>query len=163
MKRSEIKKVIVEQREEIDYILENENIIQRELSVKDALAYPNIAVVTGPRRTGKSFLSILTVIDQKFGYINFDDERINLDSSELNTVLECFYELYGDVDYLVFDEIKDVPGWELFINRLRRTKRIIITGSNSKLLSRELSTHLTGRYIDYTLFPFTAGNLPIQS
>lgn len=155
MKRNEIKEVILEQREEIDQIMKNEKIIERELCIKDSLKYPNIVVVTGPRRAGKSFLSILTVIDQKFAYLNFDDERIKLDSSELNTILECFYELYGDIDYLVFDEIQNIPGWELFINRLRRTKKVIITGSNSKLLSQELSTHLTGRHVDYTLFPFS--------
>ena len=155
MTGNELKQVILEQREEFDQIMENEKIIQRELSIKDALASPNTVVITGPRRAGKSFLSILTVRDKKYGYLDFDDERLSLEQHQLNNVLEAFYELYGDLDYLVFDEIQDTPGWELFINRLRRTKRIIITGSNSKLLSRELATHLTGRHIDYTLFPFS--------
>lgn len=155
MTGNELKQVIVEQREEIEQIMEKEKIIQRELSIKDALASPNTVVITGPRRAGKSFLSILTVRDKKYGYLNFDDERLSIEQHQLNNVLEAFYELYGDLDYLVFDEIQDIPGWELFINRLRRTKRIIITGSNSKLLSRELATHLTGRHIDYTLYPFS--------
>ena len=67
MKQNEIKKVILEQREEIEQILETEKIIERELCIKDALKYPNIVVVTGPRRAGKSFLSILTMTDQTFG------------------------------------------------------------------------------------------------
>ena len=69
--------------------------------------------------------------------------------------MESFYELYGDVEYVILDEVQNVSGWELFANRLRRSKKVILTGSNSKLLSGELSTHLTGRHIDITLFPFS--------
>lgn len=53
------------------------------------------------------------------------------------------------------DEIQNIPRWELFLTRLRETKKIIITGSNSKLLSGELATHLMGRHTDFTLFPFS--------
>jgi len=74
-------------------------------------------------------------------------------------VLQAFYELYGDVDYIILDEPQNVEGWELFANRLRRTKRVIITGSNSKLLSGELVTHLTGRHIDFTLTPLALENI----
>ena len=69
-------------------------------------------------------------------YINFDDERLaGLKSDDLNKILESFYELYEDIDYIILDEIQNVDNWELFVNRLRRTKKIILTGSNSKLLS----------------------------
>ncbi|AWR98697.1 AAA family ATPase [Metallosphaera hakonensis JCM 8857 = DSM 7519] len=58
--------------------------------------------------------------------------------------------------YLLLDEIQNVNGWEPFVSRLRREgKRVIVTGSNSKLLSEELSTSLTGRHVDYLLFPFS--------
>jgi len=71
-------------------------------------------------------------------------------------VLQAFYELYGtDLEYLILDEIQNIPGWELFANRMRRTKKVIITGSNARLLSGELATHLTGRYIDFVLYPFS--------
>jgi len=91
-----------------------------------------------------------------FGYINFDDERLyGVKAKDLDLVLQAFYELYGDVDYIILDEPQNVEGWELFANRLRRTKRVIIIGSNSKLLSGELATHLTGRHIDFTLTPFS--------
>ena len=63
--------------------------------------------------------------------------------------------MYGDVEYIILDEIQNIKNWELFVNRLRRTKKVILTGSNSKLLSGELSTHLTGRYLDLELFPFS--------
>jgi len=60
------------------------------------------------------------------------------------------------VDYFLFDEIHNFIGWEKFVTRLREEgKRIIVTGSNSKMLSGELSTYLTGRYISFTLFPFS--------
>ncbi|MDT7907472.1 MAG: ATP-binding protein [Candidatus Calescibacterium sp.] len=89
-------------------------------------------------------------------YINFDDERLfDFTSKDFDLLLQAFYELYGDFDYVVLDEPHNIQGWELFVNRLRRTKKVIITGSNSNLLSGELATHLTGRYIDFTLFPFS--------
>jgi len=97
--------------------------------------------------------------NKPYGYINFDDERLaGFEGRELNKILEVFYELYGkDLEFFIFDEIQNVSNWELFINRLRRTKKIILTGSNANLLSGELSTHLTGRYIDFTLYPFSFG------
>ena len=94
--------------------------------------------------------------NHKFAYINFDDERlVGLKSEDLNKILESFYELYGEIELIILDEIQNITHWELFVNRLRRTKKIILTGSNSKLLSGELSTHLTGRYLDKLLFPFS--------
>jgi len=156
---NQIKEVIISQQEEYTEIFEKERIIEREVKKEDLLAalqYPNILVLLGPRRSGKSILSLSLLKEKKFGYINFDDERLfGMKAEDLNAVLQAFYELYGDIDYLVLDEIQNIPGWELFANRLRRTKRVIITGSNSKLLSGELATKLTGRYIDFTLFPFS--------
>ncbi|MBS3099624.1 ATP-binding protein [Candidatus Pacearchaeota archaeon] len=154
----DLKPIIIEQRQEIEKIDREENLIARD-KLKDAkkyLLYPNILVITGIRRCGKSIFSYLLERDSKFAYINFDDERlIGLKGNELNKILEAFYELYGEIDYIILDEIQNISGWELFVNRLRRTKRVILTGSNSNLLSGELATHLTGRYIDIKLFPFS--------
>lgn len=154
----EIKTIIKEQREELRDIEHRERLIKRELLQKAVpyLKYPNILAVTGIRRCGKSIFSYLLAKEKSFGYINFDDERLlGLKSQDLNKVLQSFYELYGDIEYIILDEIQNVAKWELFVNRLRRTKKVIITGSNSKLLSGELSTHLTGRYIDTVLYPFS--------
>lgn len=153
-----IKTIILEQRKEIEEILKRENIIEREgLEIANTyLKKPNILVITGIRRCGKSIFSYLLERGHKFGYINFDDERLfNIKAEELNSILQAFYELYGDVEYLVFDEIQNVKGWELFVNRVRRTKKVIITGSNSSLLSGELASHITGRYLEVNLFPFS--------
>ena len=150
--------IIKEQREELEEIEQRERIIGREglEKTKEFLKYPNILAVMGVRRCGKSIFSYLLAKRNKFGYINFDDERLSgIKPQDLNRILQSFYELYGDVDYIILDELQNVKKWELFANRLRRTKRVIITGSNSKLLSGELATHLTGRYIDFTLFPFS--------
>lgn len=154
----EIKTIIKEQREELQDIESRERIIKRGLFKQAALClnYPNILAVTGVRRCGKSIFSYLLAKDNNFGYINFDDERLSgLKAQDLNNILQAFYELYGDIEYIILDEIQNIKGWELFANRLRRTKKVIITGSNSKLLSGELSTHLTGRHIDITLYPFS--------
>jgi predicted AAA+ superfamily ATPase len=94
---------------------------------------------------------------RKFAYINFDDERlVDFKTEDFNQLLQVFYELYGrGIEFFLFDEIQNIANWQIFINRLRRTKKIIITGSNAKLLSGELATFLTGRYLDFALYPFS--------
>lgn len=94
----------------------------------------------------------------KYGYANFDDDRLTkLKTEDLNTVLSCIYQVYGtDIKYIFLDEIQDVDGWHLFVNRLLRSNlHLVVTGSNAKLLSGELATHLTGRYNEIHLFPFS--------
>lgn len=116
-------------------------------------------VVIGVRRSGKSTLceKVLRERVEDFAYVNFDDERlVSLKTDDLDTLLEAIYRIYGDFHYLFLDEIQNVEGWQLFVNRLLRQKiHILITGSNSKLLSSELMTHLTGRHNLINLYPFS--------
>ena len=93
----------------------------------------------------------------RYADVNFDDERLKgLGSEDLNQVLEVLYKVYGDFSHLFLDEIQDVEGWHLFVNRLlRKQMRVVVTGSNAKLLSSELATHLTGRHSAIALFPFS--------
>ena len=116
-------------------------------------------VVIGVRRSGKSTLcfNVLNKAQVKFAYVNFDDERlVRLSADDLNDVLKCLYQIYGDFTHLFLDEAQNVEGWHLFVNRLlRHGMKLIITGSNAKLLSSELSTYLTGRYNEIELFPFS--------
>lgn len=116
-------------------------------------------VVIGVRRSGKSTLCYNALTRNKihFAYVNFDDERLlMLNAEDLNDVLEVLYKIYGDFKYLFIDEVQNIPGWHLFVNRLlRRQLHIIITGSNAKLLSGELATHLTGRHHSIHLYPFS--------
>lgn len=116
-------------------------------------------VVVGVRRSGKSTLCFqaLEKAKVKYAYVNFDDERIATAKTEdLNNILEVLYKIYGDFSHLFLDEIQNVDGWHLFVNRLLRQRmHIIITGSNAKLLSSDLATHLSGRNKEIPLYPFS--------
>lgn len=117
-------------------------------------------VVIGVRRSGKSTLCHKVLLEKKvkYGYANFDDDRLmHLKAEDLNLVLSGIYQIYGtDINYIFLDEVQDVEGWHLFVNRLLRTNlHVFVTGSNAKLLSGELATHLTGRYNEIHLFPFS--------
>lgn len=116
-------------------------------------------VVIGVRRSGKSTLCQAAVLQsgRPFGYVNFDDERLaSLRGEDLNTVLETLYSLNGDFDVLFLDEVQNIPEWNLFVNRLlRQGMHVLVTGSNAKLLSGELATHMVGRYHAVELFPLS--------
>ncbi|MBU5678370.1 MAG: ATP-binding protein [Candidatus Aenigmarchaeota archaeon] len=159
METEEIKRVVIAQREEIKEKFEKTKIIEREVDkskLRKYLSAPNILVVLGIRRCGKSIFSLQIFEGTNYGYINFDDERLaEFHARDFEKLLQSFYELYGEVDHIILDEPHNIDNWELFVNRLRRTKKIILTGSNSRLLSGELASRLTGRYIDFTLFPFS--------
>jgi len=152
------KQVLLDQQKEKNEILLGSLIARREEVYFD-LNSQLAQIVIGVRRSGKSTIchKILKQSDINYAYVNFDDERLyNLKTEDLNAVLEALYMVYGDFKYLFCDEIQNIPSWFLFVNRLLRQKiRLIITGSNAKLLSSELSTHLTGRYNQIELFPFS--------
>lgn len=152
------KQVLLDQQKEKDNILLDTLTSRREEIYFDLES--NLAqIVIGVRRSGKSTLchKVLKQNNIEYAYVNFDDERLyNIQSDDLNDVLEALYIIYGDFKYLFCDEIQNIPSWFMFVNRLLRQKmRLIITGSNAKLLSSELSTHLTGRYNQIELFPFS--------
>lgn len=160
METEELKGIVASQRSELEDKFRKEKIIERERlpHAKKFLKYPNILAVLGVRRCGKSIFSVLIAkeMGKNFGYINFDDERlVGVRAGDLNKILQAFYELYGGVDFIILDEPQNVEKWELFANRLRRTKKVVITGSNSQLLGGELATALTGRHIDVFMFPFS--------
>ncbi|MBU1030952.1 MAG: ATP-binding protein [Nanoarchaeota archaeon] len=112
-----------------------------------------IKVIIGPRRAGKSFFAMHEL--KNFGYANFDDE-ILVEVEDYNDVVEAIKELYDNPKVLFLDEIQNLPKWELFVNRLQRQGyNLIVTGSNSNLLSKELATHLTGRHSTTIVFPFS--------
>ena len=128
-----------------------------------------IISIVGPRRSGKTFLmyGIIrrlreSIPTENILYVNFEHERLrNLDANDLGDLLTVYYEV-SHVDrrsaiYLFLDEIQAVSGWSKWVNRIYESKefRIYLTGSSSKLLSRELSTELRGKSIDFTVFPFS--------
>ena len=158
MNLADIEKVLLEQQDELE-ALEGEVLIHRPeedlINLKSKLAQ----VVIGVRRSGKSTLcfNALKKAGVHYAYANFDDERLaDLKTGDLDNVLQTLYKIYGKFDYLFLDEIQNIDGWPLFVNRLLRQKiHILITGSNAKLLSSELASHLTGRHHKIELFPFS--------
>jgi predicted AAA+ superfamily ATPase len=116
-----------------------------------------VKIISGVRRSGKSTLVHLSLKEKAYAYVNFDDERLfNLSASDLTNVEENLYLVYGDFDFLFLDEIQNIEGWGLFVNRLaRKNIDLFLSGSNSKLLSKEISSHLTGRFTNFELFPFS--------
>ena len=158
MKISDIEKVLLEQQDELE-ALEGEVLIHRPEEDLINLNSKLAQVVIGVRRSGKSTLcfNALKKAGVHYAYVNFDDERLEeLETKDLDNVLQTLYKIYGKFDYLFLDEIQNIDGWPLFVNRLLRQRiHIIITGSNAKLLSTELATHLTGRHHKIELFPFS--------
>lgn len=158
MNSNKYSQVIADQRIEVESFELSEICNRPEEALVD-LESPLAQIVIGVRRCGKSTLchTVLKKSGINYAYVNFDDERFaELSAEGLNDVLESLYMVYGDFNYLFLDEIQNVKGWNLFVNRLLRQKmHLIITGSNAKLLSSELSTYLTGRYNQIELFPFS--------
>ena len=116
-----------------------------------------IVVISGVRRSGKStFLKQLSLGFPSFLYLNADDDRlIGATTEDLASFIFIWEELYPEVRTVFFDEIQNIPGWERVIRRMHdEGYRIFLTGSNAQMLSSELGTHLTGRYIRIELFPF---------
>lgn len=143
----------MEQREYLEEKIKSTKIVGRERKLLEKTKL--VKVVTGVRRCGKSFFTYLSLRDENFGYANFDDERILNENPE--KIILALFEIHGkDLKTLFFDEIQNLSKWEIFVNRLHREGfDIFITGSNAKLLSSELATHLTGRHIKTELFPFS--------
>ena len=149
----EIKEIITLQRREIESKL-REKYIERnqELKIDNDL----IKVIVGPRRAGKSFFAIHFLNKRgEFGYVNFDDEKLS-EVANYDEIVTAMNSIYNNPKFVLFDEIQNLPKWELFTNRLQRQGyKLIITGSNSNLLSKELATHLTGRHLLTNIFPFS--------
>ncbi len=158
MEKHLIKQILLEQKGEVADLFK-ERIVERECgqSTKKMFGADLVKVIMGVRRCGKSVLAHQSLRSQEYGYINFDDERlIGATKEDLNNFLEVLQEIHPGFKYLLLDEAQNIEGWELFVNRLKRRRYIItVTGSNAKLLSKELATHLTGRHFTIELYPFS--------
>lgn len=124
------------------------------------LSAPFIIVISGLRRTGKSTLQAQiarTYFPNDYYYINFDDERwTGFKAAQFQQVHEQLLGLFGEKKFFLMDEIQNIPRWELFVRRLHDAgHKLILTGSNASLLSREIGSHLTGRHRTIELFPFS--------
>lgn len=136
--------------------------VEREIlsNLKDLVDAPQVVVVTGLRRVGKSTLLRQIAgkyLNEDYYFVNFEDERLlNFQVKDFDLLHETLISLFGEKKAFLFDEIQNVPQWELFVRRLHdHGYKFIVTGSNASLLSQELGTRLTGRSIRVELFPFS--------
>ena len=137
-------------------------------SVKKCLSTNQVVTVTGPRRAGKSYIMRQAAKDlmesgtpkDNVLMVNFEDPRFaELDAKLLEQMYETYLEFLSPKGQpvLLLDEIQEVTGWEKWVRYMHELKKakLIVSGSNAKLLSRELGTLLTGRHLDVTVFPLS--------
>lgn len=153
-----IEEVLSDHKGELQRKIKKEWCPRREESLVD-IESPLAQVVIGVRRSGKSTMcyNVIRKSGKEFAYVNFDDDRmLDCEADDLNNLYKVLLKLYGKVEYLFLDEIQNVEGWHLFVNRLLwEDVHILLTGSNARLLSGELATHLTGRHTTIELYPFS--------
>lgn len=152
-----LKEVVIKQKQEKEQFLALKYVERTKSAFgKKWLDSSLIKVILGPRRSGKSVFSLMLLKDRPFMYFNFDEEILasgkGISTEEL---LKELHAVYGNTKNILFDEIQNLPRWELFVNRLQREGyNLILTGSNANLLSKELATALTGRHIPIEILPF---------
>jgi len=152
-----IKEIVLKQKFEKEHLSELEYVEREKLEpAKKWINSDLVKVILGPRRAGKSVFAFMLLRNSQFMYLNFDDEALlRLNPVDTDELMKELHSVYGNVKTIFFDEIQNLPNWELFVNRLHRLGyNLIITGSNAKLLSKELSTILTGRHIPIEIMPF---------
>ena len=153
-----LKQILQKSREEI----EEYKIVHREIQTDGF----NCCIFVGVRRAGKSFVlyeKIQQMLSQGYNwneilYLNFEDERLGtLEINDMETILECHMEMGGVAKpALFFDEIQNIEGWEKFARRISDSKYMVwITGSNAKMLSKEMMSTLGGRYLPIEIYPFS--------
>ncbi len=139
-------------------------LIEREINIPIKLNIKRAISIVGPRRVGKTYLmfQLMKKINQPKLYINFEDYRLQgIDGDDFLKLIEIYYQMFPEnkkkTTYFFFDEIQNVKNWEKVIRHLLDNERcqIYLTGSSSKLLSKEIATQLRGRAITYNLFPFS--------
>lgn len=148
-------------------LIEGQDMLHELELVPRAFEFEEIAryVFVGVRQCGKSYLMYLRarqLIEQgedlrRMLFVNFDDERLlGMKAENLDMVLKAYYAMYDFKPILFLDEIQNVDGWEHFVRRLSNQKYMVyVTGSNAKMLSREIATTLGGRFIEQRIFPYS--------
>ncbi|MFH1199895.1 MAG: ATP-binding protein [Candidatus Micrarchaeota archaeon] len=160
LSKEQLKQVLSEQR--VAFLKKDFGVERAALSsAGEKLKLPHVVVLSGLRRTGKSTLMRQIVkkfySDEAFYYVSFEDERLNgFDASQFNGVYEALVELFGEKKAFFIDEIQNVEKFESFVRRFYDAGfKFFISGSNARLLSKELGTKLTGRHVDIVVRPFS--------
>ena len=151
-----MKTIILNQRKERDELMLRPYLTRRNNQDTELLLNSHlIKLITGPRRVGKSTQALLMLRDKKFAYLNFDNQQL-LDAWDANLVMRMLDDVYPNYEYLLLDEVQNLKAWDLWVSELyRQGKNLIITGSNAKMLSSEMATVLTGKYIQVEMLPFS--------
>jgi uncharacterized protein len=159
MNKDYLERIILDQFEDLnkmDLGLSRDKLLELDKHIKSKI---NI-IITGVRRCGKSTL-LLQIMNKyykdNFYYLRFADERLSdIQIEDYQKIYEVFQVNFNKNNIFFFDEIQGKPKWDRFVNRLYETgNKFYITGSNSELLSKEISTYLTGRHLDVELYPFS--------
>lgn len=151
-----MKNAILIQRKERDRLLGMPYLVRQTVyDFDELLQSPNIKLLTGPRRVGKSTQAILMLRGKNFAYLNFDDNEL-LKNWDESLAEKSLAEVYPNYEYLLLDEVQNVDGWDVWVSKLfRRGVNLVITGSNANMLSGEMASVLTGRYLEIKMLPFS--------
>lgn len=151
-----MKNVLLNQHQERDNLLSHPYLSRHsKYAFNELLLNKQIKLITGPRRSGKSTQALLMLQGKNFAYLNFDDNAL-LSRWNEEVVMAMLDDVYPAYDYLLLDEVQNLDNWDLWVSKLYRNGvNMVITGSNAKLLSSEMATVLTGRYIQVEMLPFS--------
>lgn len=148
--------LLVRQRNERDFLLSRKYVPRLfENEMEKYLDSSPVKLITGPRRAGKSVFALRMLREKNFAYLNFDDAAL-VESFDENAIISALDAVYPGFQYIVLDEIQNLPQWNDWVSKLYRLGyNLIITGSNSNLLSKEMESKLTGRHVSKEIFPFS--------
>lgn len=151
-----MKNIVIKQRAERDDLASRPYYTRKHLQdVAPYLEADVIKLITGPRRAGKSVYALQILSGKNYAYLNFDDTQL-LGSFDEDAVMQALAEVYPGYEYLLLDEVQNLDSWDAWVSKLyRRGVNLVITGSNANLLSSEMSTLLTGRYVEIQILPFS--------
>ena len=151
-----MKNIVLKQRAERDDLASRPYYTRKHIQdVAPYLEANVIKLITGPRRAGKSVYALQILSGKNYAYLNFDDTQL-LGAFNEDAVMQALAEVYPGYEYLLLDEIQNLDSWDAWVSKLyRRGVNLVITGSNANLLSSEMSTLLTGRYVEIQILPFS--------
>ena len=155
-----MKSILLNQRQERDNLLSHPYLSRHSnYDFEGLLSSKQIKLITGPRRSGKSTQALLMLRGKNFAYLNFDDNAL-LSRWDEGLVMAMLSDVYPGYEYLLLDEVQNLDNWDLWVSKLYRNGvNMVVTGSNAKLLSSEMATVLTGRYLQVQMFPFSLGEV----
>jgi predicted AAA+ superfamily ATPase len=151
-----MKNIVLQQKHEFQYLV---SLTYQKRHVREDLTpYIDsnvIKLITGPRRAGKSVFALQMLKGRNAAYLNFDDSGL-LDNFDEDAVMQALAEVYPNYTHLILDEVQNLDSWDIWVGKLkRRGVNLVITGSNARMLSSEMATVLTGRYVEIKMLPFS--------